>query len=136
MKKKIFKTYVAQAFNALVIEESDKWYIPDKIVEKRDYVKGYEHYILAESEEDAIAKHKERYNWNDFDGIIDLWYGAFGTYPCLNKKNPELDYRVIATEVHPSLNKLKEEMRADEFLEYCRQEMYPLEVVLSEDGEE
>lgn len=134
MKKKIFKTYVAQEFNALDIEKSGKWYISNKVVEKRDRVINFEHYILAATKEEAIIKHKERYQWDGFNGLIDVWY-AFGGYPCLNKKNPEFTYDVIAEEVHPSFDILKREMRSDEFLEYCRQEMFPLEVILCEKGE-
>ena len=137
MKKKIYKVYVIQAFNAYVIEESKKWYIPDTIVEKREYVSNFDHYILAETKKEAIEKYKERYRWKDFDYIIDPWYeGVLSRYPQLNKKNPEFDCRVGATEVYPTFNTLKEELRADEFLEYCRQEMLPLEVVLCEKGED
>lgn len=132
MKKRIYKTFVAQEFNAFVVEKSEKWYIPNKIVERRDRVANFKHYILAETEDEAIEKYKERYKWNDFDCIIDPWYGGLSCrYPCLNKKNPEFDYRVGAIEVHPSLDALKKDMRADEFLAYCKQEMMPLEVALS-----
>ena len=136
MKKKIYKTYVKQSFNAILIEEYKKWFFTfEKFVDKRDSVTNFEHYILAESEEEAIEKYKERYYWNDFDYLIDPWYrGLISGYPKVNKKNPEFEYEVCAYEVYPSINKLKEKMRADEFLEYCRQEMMPLEVVLCDKG--
>lgn len=132
MKKKIFETYVKQSFNALDLEESGKWYIPDKVIEKRDYVYGLEHYILAETVEEAIEKYKKRYNWNDFDYVISPYGSWLNNYPCVNEKNPEFNYTVHAIEKCPSIDVLKEDMSADEFFEYCRQEMFPLEVVLSE----
>ena len=136
MKKKIYEVCVVQSFNALVWKDSGKWYIPGKEVEKRDTVSNFKEYILAETKEEAIKKYKDRYNWNNFDCVIDPHYGFWHAYPCLNEKNPEFEYKVKATEVHPTFKKLQKEMRADEFLEYCRQEMMPLEVVLCEKGED
>ena len=132
MKKKIYETFVKQTFNAFFKEKSDKWYIPCKIVEKRDSVTYYDAYILAESKEKAIEIYKERYYWNDFDKVINPWYGQFSTFPWVNTKNPEFEYEVCAKEIHPKIESLKANMRADEFLEYCRQEMMPLEVVLGD----
>lgn len=87
---------------------------------------------MAESEEEAVRKYKERRKWNNFKRVIDPWWGCLSSYPCLNKKNPDYKYEVIAQASHANLNFLKDEMWADEFLEYCRQKMYPIEIVLSE----
>jgi hypothetical protein len=134
MKKKIYKTYVKQSFNAIHKETYKKWFLYlDKLVEKRDSVTNFEHYMLVESKEEAIELYKNRYKWNDFEYVIDYDYGFWG-FPKVNKENPDIKYEVCAYEVHPSINRLKEEMIADDFFEYCRQEMMPLEVVLCDKG--
>lgn len=135
-KKKIFKIYVQQTFNALDIEDSGKWYKPDKIKEFRDTVENFEHLILANNLEEAIEKYKERYNWNYTSSCIDVWYG-YGlfnsSYPKINDRNPEYECTVVGYETKGyTFNKLKNELRASDFMEYCRQELYPIEVILAE----
>lgn len=134
IKKKVYFTYLVQEFNAFVIEKSEKWWKPSRVAEKRDRVSPdyKDRYILAKSEDDAIKKYKERYKWKDFDGVISVWYEGFNGYPCVNKKNPDYKYTVLAKESTATLNKLMKEMRADEFLEYCRQEMIPIEAAITE----
>ena len=89
-------------------------------------------FILAESKDEAILKYKDRYNWNNYDRVLDgLWGGLIDQFPCLNKKNPGFEYDVLAHESYPTLERLKKELKVDEFFSYCRQELYPVEVVLS-----
>lgn len=133
-KKKIFNVYVQQTFNALDIEDSGKWYKPNKIKEFRDTVENFEHLILANNLEEAIEKYKERYNWNHTGCCIDFWYEPIcASYPKINDKNPEYECTVVGYETKGcTFNKLKKELRASDFMEYCRQELYPIEVILSE----
>lgn len=137
-KKKIYLTWLEQSFNAFDIEESSgKWYKPNKVIEKRDTIRPSDrkHYILASTMEEAISKYKDRYKTEGFNYVIDSWYGCFmDTYPRCNKKNPQFEYKVCAEEVNliPTFDTLKKELRADEFLEYCRQQMFPLEVVIAD----
>lgn len=133
IKKKVYRTYLTQEFNAFVIVDSGKWYKPNKVVEKREKVTSsiFDAYILASNKRDAIEKYKEKYYWDDYKFVIDPFWGDYFGYPRLNVDKPEFKYSVNAVEAHKSFDYLRKEMRADEFLEYCRQEMYPVEVVLN-----
>lgn len=134
-KKKIFNVYVQQTFNALDIEDSGKWYKPNKVKEFRETVENFEYPILANGLEEAIEKYKERYNWDYTTFCINGWYGAFhSSYPKINKKNPEYERAVVGYETKGyTFNELKKKLMASDFMEYCRQEMYPIEVILAED---
>ena len=122
-----------QTFNALDIEDSGKWYKPDRIKEFKDSVKNFEHLIFASDLEEAIEKYKERYCWN-FKYCIDVWYEPIcNSYPKINRENPEYKCTVEGYEIkNYTFNELKKELIASEFMEYCRQELYPIEVLLSE----
>lgn len=124
--------YVQQTFNALDIEDSGKWYKPDRIKEFRDTVKNFEHLILANNLEAAIEKYKQRYHWN-YKCCIDGWYEPIASYPKINRKNPGYECTVVGCEIkNCTFDKLKKELIASEFMEYCKQELYPIEIVLSD----
>ena len=122
---KIYKAYVSQTF--------DTYWNEGKIFRKRkvvgtDTVKEYERYIMARSKEEAIEFYKERYEW-EFDYCINhFWHWrSDGVHMSIL---PNFKNEVNAYEVHPTFNTLKEKLRGDDFLMYCRQEMYPIEVLL------
>lgn len=80
--------------------------------------------VLAESEEEAIKLYDKRYYWKDakLNPYKTLWE---------SDSNFELTKNeLVAKKVMKSFEYLKENMRADEFLEYCKQELYPIEVVM------
>lgn len=122
--KKIYNTYIEQTF---------KWREKCFLSKKKEYtetVTGNECLILAESIEDAIQKYSKRYKTN-LDDVVDIWWNFLyrNSIKCYDFVN-----EVKACQVMRTFNYLKENMRADEFLEYCKQELYPIGVVINKGG--
>lgn len=132
--KKIYKVWVRQTFNAYETEDSGKWYKPDKVVEVVRYVDKFEELIFSDSIESAINEYKSRYVWDIKDRCLDNWLGAFSSYPRVNSKNPNYQCEVRCMEDNLfTFNELKDKLSAGDFVEYCKQELYPIEVIMSDD---
>lgn len=114
--KKIFNTYISQTFKWY-----DKWlfYKPKHLKENFEEVTAYDQPTLANTPEEAIEKYVSRYE-TEFDRVADVWWMCFerGGIKCYDFVNEVKAYPVMHT-----FNYLKEHMRADEFLEYCKQEL-------------
>ena len=140
--KKIYKVTLTQGFNAHKRKETS---FMDICLDRTRYeneicyhhVTGREKYIYTESEKQAKLLYEKRYPVSKIDDIIDSFYGACGDeYEGfeLYKENPcfsySLDVEVIE---NMTLNEMKKYLTADDFLEYCKDHLYPIEVVI--DGE-
>ena len=140
--KKIYKVILTQGFNAHKRKETS---LMDVLLYRTRYeneicyhhVTGREKYIYAESEKQAKLLYEKRYPVSKIDNIIDFFYGTccdeykgFELY----KENPcfsySLDTKVIE---NMTLNWMKNYLTADDFLEYCKDHLYPINVVI--DGE-
>lgn len=131
-KENIYCVWIEQTFYAIKEKDSGKWYKPNKMVRERDAVTGFDKLILAEDLTGAIDKYKSRFNWDHTDFCINAWYGCM-SYDHVDKKNPEFHCEVKGKiDRNHSLNELKKWLRADEFIKYCKQELYPIEVILAD----
>lgn len=127
-KYKVFRVYIEQSFDYFWYEW--KWF--KRVTKFNRYVSDEKKvkYILAKTEEESINIYKARYrteydypleylwNWNGIDitdRISDI---------------PNWKHEVLAYEVHPTLDKLRKELRAEELFMYAKQEMYPVEVLI------
>lgn len=82
--------------------------------------------------EEAIYKYKNRYKWNYTDRCIGNFMSP---YPKVNAQNPQYTCEVIGKEVTDyTFDYLSRKLIASEFLEYCRQELYLIEKVLTENN--
>lgn len=140
--KQIYKVTLIQGFNAH--QRKYSWidfFINRTRYENKIYyhtVRGREKYIYAESEKQAKSLYEKRYPVSKIDNIIDSFYGTWadGEHELfeLYKENPCFSYS-LDTEVveNMTLNEMKKYLTADDFLEYCKDRLYPINVVV--DGE-
>ncbi len=139
---KIYKVTLTQGFNAHKRKETS---FMDIFLNRTRYeneicyhhVTGREKYIYTESEKQAKLLCEKRYPVSKIDDIIDSSYGAWGgeyEYFELYKENPCFSYSLDAEVIeNMTLNDMKKYLTADDFLEYCKDRLYPIEVVI--DGE-
>lgn len=86
----------------------------------------------------AKLLYEKRYPVSKIDNIIDSFYGTWADDEHegfkLYKENPCFSYS-LNTEVveNMTLNEMKKYLTADDFLEYCKDRLYPINVVI--DGE-
>lgn len=122
--KKIFEVHIKQTcilynksfFRKINIDEIDA----EENTKKR--------IIFALNKDDAIKQYEERYkiNYGEFLGICCGYYGMRSYSYMKNLKN-----EIICHEVNCySFDYLKEHMRSCDFIEYCKQELYPIEVIM------
>lgn len=128
-KLKVFQSVVIQTFDYCYYEH--KWF---KKITRTDNYEAIEkaRYILAKDETEAIEIYKQRYKW-EFDYPIEtFWsYDAVGMFEdAWLSENPNFKHEVRAIEKHPSFEFLKNNLRAEELLSFCKQEMYPIEVLI------
>lgn len=141
--KKIYKVTLTQGFNAHKRKETS---FMDIFLDRTRYeneicyhhVTGGEKYIYAESEKQAKLLYEKRYPVSKIDYVIDLYYGTWadGKHKSfeLYKENPCFSYSLDAEIVeNMTLNYMKKYLIADDFLEYCKDRLYPINVVV--DGE-
>lgn len=140
---KIYKVILTQGFNAHKRKETS---FMDIFLDRTRYeneicyhhVTGREKYIYAETEMQAKLLYEKRYPVSKIDNIIDSFYGTWadGEHESfeLYKENPCFSYS-LDTEVveNMTLNEMKKYLTADDFLEYCKDRLYPINVVV--DGE-
>lgn len=126
-KYKIYLCSITQSFN--YNWDSSRWF--EKIVHTDRMISGdlLERYILARTKQEAIEKYKNRYEW-EFDKPLNYFWN-WNNFKYVSN-TPNWEHEVVAKLVNPTFNKLKEKLRAEEFLLYCKQEMYPLEVLIKE----
>lgn len=140
--KQIYKVTLIQGFNA----HQRKYSWIDLFINRTRYenkiyyhtVRGREKYIYAESEKQAKSLYEKRYPVSKIDKIIDSFYGTWadGEHELfeLYKENPCFSYSLDAEIVeNMTLNEMKKYLTADDFLEYCKDRLYPINVVI--DGE-
>nr|DAP47787.1 MAG TPA: hypothetical protein [Caudoviricetes sp.] len=140
--KKIYKVILTQGFNAHKREQTS---FMDIFLNRTRYenkicyhhVTGREKYIYTESEKQAKLLYEKRYPVSKIDNIINSFYGSWGDEHErfeLYKENPCFSYS-LDTEVveNMTLNEMKNYLTADDFLEYCKDHLYPINVVI--DGE-
>ena len=101
-------------------------------------VTGREKYIYAESEKQAKSLYEKRYPVSKIDKIIDSFYGTWADDEHerfeLYKENPCFSYSLDTDVIeNMTLNDMKKYLSADDFLEYCKDHLYPIDVVI--DGE-
>lgn len=133
--KKIYKVILIQSFNA----HQRKYSWTDLFINRTRYknkiyhhtVTGREKYIYAETEKQAKLLYEKRYPVSKIDYVVDPYYGiSFELY----KENPCFSYSLDAEVIeNMSLNEMKKYLTADDFLEYCKDRLYPINVVV--DGE-
>lgn len=140
--KKIYKVTLIQGFNA----HQRKYSWIDFFINRTRYknkiyyhtVIGREKYIYAETEIQAKLLYEKRYSVSKIDNIIDSFYGTWADDEHegfkLYKENPCFSYS-LDTEVveNMTLNEMKKYLTADDFLEYCKDRLYQINVVV--DGE-
>lgn len=140
---KIYKVTLTQGFNAHKRKVTSFMDIfLDRIRYENEicyhHVTGREKYIYTESEKQAKLLYEKRYPVSKIDDIIDSVYGTWADDEHegfkLYKENPCFSYS-LDTEVveNMTLNEMKKYLTADDFLEYCKDRLYPINVVV--DGE-
>ncbi len=129
MKKKIYLVYVEQSFNAIGNAPKEKWYERSRKRQRRVVVdnKRYERLILATSLNEAVEIYKRRYR-TEFDYVIDSFWN-WDSCEWLDEKNPDFQHIVKGYETMYIFDTLKKKMWADEFLEYCKQELLSADIV-------
>lgn len=133
---KIYKVALTQGFNAHKRKETSfiDIFLNRTRYENKIYyhtVTGREKYIYAETEKQAKLLYEKRYPVSKIDYVVDPYYGiSFELY----KENPCFSYSLDAEVIeNMSLNEMKKYLTADDFLEYCKDRLYPINVVV--DGE-
>ena len=138
--KKIYKVTLTQGFNAHKRKETsfmdiflDRTRYENKIC--YHHVTGREKYIYTESEKGAKLLYEKRYPVSKIDDIIDSFYGTWADeYEGfeLYKENPCFSYSLDAEVIeNMTLNEMKKYLTADDFLEYCKDRLYPINVVVN-----
>ena len=99
------------------------------------HVTGREKYIYTESEKQAKLLYEKRYPVSKIDSIINSFYGSWDDYEHesfeLYKENPCFSYSLDAEVIdNMTLNGMKNYLTADDFLEYCKDHLYPINVVI------
>ena len=138
--KKIYRVALIQGFNAHQRSWID-FFINRTRYENKIYyhtVTGKEKLVYAETEMQAKLLYEKRYPVSKIDYIIDPYYGTLvdGEHESfeLYKENPCFSYSLDAEIVeNMTLNDMKKYLTADDFLEYCKDRLYPINVVI--DGE-
>lgn len=141
--KKIYKVTLIQGFNAHQRKETS---LLDIILDRTRYknkiyyhtVTGREKYIYSESEKQAKSLYEKRYPVSKIDKIIDSFYGTWADDEHerfeLYKENPCFSYSLDTDVIeNMTLNDMKKYLSADDFLEYCKDRLYPINAVI--DGE-
>jgi hypothetical protein len=124
-KYKIYSVWIKQTFNVYSYEW--KWFKRYKKT-RIETVEDNEEYIMAKSKEEAIRLYKERYVWDYNECICCCWDLLHDfTYKA---KEPNYQNIIMAYEIHPTFEELKAKLRGDDFLAYCKQEMYPIEILM------
>lgn len=141
--KKIYKVTLTQGFNAHKRKETSSMDIfLNRIRYEKEicyhHVTGREKYIYTESEKQAKLLYEKRYPVSKIDSIINSFYGSWDDYEHksfeLYKENPCFSYSLDAEVIeNMTLNGMKNYLTADDFLEYCKDHLYPINVVI--DGE-
>lgn len=114
MKKNLYEVYIEQE----IVTYTTSFFKKGKFEELPHYIPSKNKIILATSENEAIEIYNNRYKV-DYNYILDPYFNMTNEYKISSIKN-----FVKCKNVMYSLNYLKETMRADEFLEYCKQELY------------
>lgn len=129
--KKVFVVYVEQEFDALRYSNK-KWYKPLELEKYRETVvlNHSDKYILAQSEEEAIEKYKETKAYKNRYNTCSIDWWEFGGKNFLPKGDLNITVKFCVYESIASIDKLKEKLTHNDFFELCRQEMYPIEVVM------
>ncbi|MBU5331765.1 hypothetical protein KQI61_06110 [Anaerocolumna aminovalerica] len=127
-KYKIYLCYIEQSFDYCWHEW--KWFKRTLKTDRYFTGKCIKRYILAKTTDEAITKYKERYKCEYNEPLEFKWYWMTGDMLSFLSDNPNWNHEVKAYEVHPTFDTLKKELRAEELLEYCKQEMYPIEVLV------
>lgn len=138
--KKIYKVTLTQGFNAHKRKETSSM---DIFLNRTRYeneicyhhVTGREKYIYTESEKQAKLLYEKRYPVSKIDSIINSFYGSWDDYEHesfeLYKENPCFSYSLDAEVIeNMTLNGMKNYLTADDFLEYCKDHLYPINVVI------
>lgn len=140
--KKIYRVTLIQGFNA----HQRKYSWIDLFINRTRYenkiyyhtVTGREKYIYSESGKQAKSLYEKRYPVSKIDKIIDSFYGTWADDEHerfeLYKENPCFSYSLDTDVIeNMTLNDMKEYLSADDFLEYCKDRLYPINAVI--DGE-
>lgn len=130
--KKVFLVWMEIEFNAITYKK-EKWYKLAKKEVTRESIEcsGTHRYILAKDNQEAYSlyRRKEIYKKKDFaiETTLDLWSLLGGR---LNRKDisPQLNIRSSNSKV--SIKELKDALSHQDFFALCKQEMYPLEVIV------
>lgn len=138
--KKIYKVTLTQGFNAHKRKETSSMdiFLNRTRYEKEicyHHVTGREKYIYTESEKQAKLLYEKRYPVSKIDSIINSFYGSWADYEHksfeLYKENPCFSYSLDAKVIeNMTLNGMKNYLTADDFLEYCKDHLYPINVVI------
>ena len=110
MKKQIWKAKVTQEI------EWKEWFSKRPQQFTFDYY--LDEYRLALTEQDAVTMFLSTNNISE----VSDWHVVYFSLP---KKFNVINSSIKVESVIPTLDKLKKNMYADEFLQYCRQELFP-----------
>lgn len=140
--KQIYKVTLIQGFNA----HQKKYSWIDLFINRTRYeneicyhtVTGREKYIYAETEKQAKLLYEKRYPVSKIDYVVDPYYGTWADDEHerfeLYKENPCFSYSLDTDVIeNMTLNDMKKYLSADDFLEYCKDRLYPINAVI--DGE-
>lgn len=119
--KKIYKVRLCQEFNTICI------FLP--FIRFRDELIGRAEYIYAESKDEAIKIYNNKHPYENLNDVIRPYYEVFQV---LNRKNPGFKYSYDINE-NMTFEELKYYAPSDMLLEYCKDRLYPINVVV--DGE-
>ena len=142
--KKIYKVTLIQGFNA----HQRKYSWIDLFINRTRYENKIYYQYCHKEKRKVIYMQKQKYKQNYYiekrypvskiDNIIDSFYGTWADDEHegfkLYKENPCFSYS-LDTEVveNMTLKEMKKYLTADDFLEYCKDRLYPINVVV--DGE-
>lgn len=117
MKKYIYEVYIEQYYNVYGVIFRNKL----KFTDSKEL---WNTLILATDEKEAISIFDDRYEWEDLE-LSRFTENKYFPNKCSLVEN------VLRTEKRNCcISELKRELYADEFLEYCKQELYPIEVIM------
>lgn len=119
MKKYIYEVYIEQYYNVYEFIFKNK-------IKFTDSKELWNTLILAADEKEAIDIFNDRYEWEDLE-LSRFTKNKYFPNKCFLVEN------VLRVEKYNcSISELKEELLADEFLEYCKQELYPIEIIMKQ----
>ena len=131
--KKVYLVRLAQSFNTRKEITSLRDFLKHIKHENKTYrhtVYGRYEFVYAKNEEEACEIYKNRYPYKDIDYVIDYWYGSgYRDY------DYEFSYEVEAQskEEELTIKELKKYLTGEDFLEFCKDRLYPIEMII--DGE-